>query len=279
VKLLIDEEKTVLTMPDKDSGYTPLHLALKCRATAEVVKLVIDEVKTVLTMPDKNGDTPLHWALGYGATAEVVKLLIDEEQTVLTMPNKNGKTPFEASTPESLTTIKAILKDMDDRRRQSVELRIEGMTDYEITPATFLGGFVLNILYTDKVVLSDYPSPIFAYYNLFALLLGLGMNMYVLLIDLVCAYHTKRLLVYSNDIIADNFLRESAGVRGYSIRILYYSLPVLLSALIGRMFGLMPIYMAVPAAVIVLMIIIVLLVKLHQVSNSLKRLVYNELHV
>jgi hypothetical protein len=94
VKLLIDEEQTVLTITDFYDR-TPLHIYLHNNDNnPEIVSLLIDKDQTVLTI-EVTGLTPLYKYLNNNDNnPEIVSLLIDKDKTVLTI-EVTGLTPLD----------------------------------------------------------------------------------------------------------------------------------------------------------------------------------------
>ena len=104
--------------------------------------------------------------------------------------------------------------------------------------SALLGGFVLTLLFTLPIQVENYPHPFLAYYQLTSMVIVLGMNLVNLSINTLIPYYANRMLAYtSNPTLVDKFLMESANLRKYSVFISSYSLPILLSTLLVRLYA------------------------------------------
>jgi ankyrin repeat protein len=93
-----------LYSPD-DDGLSPLHIAIKQRASASIIQTIISR-GCRMSAVDKEGKTPLRLAIDMGSLREA-KLLADSGSDVF-IPAKDGKTPAEAALSAGAETIAAV---------------------------------------------------------------------------------------------------------------------------------------------------------------------------
>jgi len=95
---------------------TPLHLALRKSASADIVRSMLCRKKNMLFMVDNCGDTPLHSALRSGHyTRELWSIFLDPHRAILIHQNANGNTPLHLAvlnTPSKMDSDKTWLENI-----------------------------------------------------------------------------------------------------------------------------------------------------------------------
>ena len=95
VDLALFSGTEALTVQEKPTGATPLHVALANGAHACVIEALLEAVPSVAMLEDSRGMLPLHWAAAFGRTSpNVVKRLIDENSQALVHPTNDGDIPL-----------------------------------------------------------------------------------------------------------------------------------------------------------------------------------------
>lgn len=95
VDLALFSGTEALTVQEKPTGATPLHVALANGAHACVVEALLEAAPSVAMMEDSRGMLPLHWAAAFGRTSSnFVKRLIEENPSALVHPTNDGDIPL-----------------------------------------------------------------------------------------------------------------------------------------------------------------------------------------
>jgi ankyrin repeat protein len=95
VDLALFSGTEALTMQEKPTGATPLHVALANGAHACVIEALLEAAPSVAVLEDSRGMLPLHWAAAFGRTSSsVVKRLIEENPQALVHPSNDGDIPL-----------------------------------------------------------------------------------------------------------------------------------------------------------------------------------------
>ena len=94
---LIQLKPNIVTHRNEEGRY-PVHCALMCRCSLEIVELLTNAFPDALTEKDENGQTPLHVACLYGNISfQIINLLCNASPDSLVIEDGNGATPMEVS--------------------------------------------------------------------------------------------------------------------------------------------------------------------------------------
>jgi len=95
VDLALFSGTEALTVQEKPTGATPLHVALANGAHACVIEALIEAAPSVAMLEDSRGMLPLHWAAAFGrSSSTVIKRLIEENPQALVHPTNDGDIPL-----------------------------------------------------------------------------------------------------------------------------------------------------------------------------------------
>ncbi|KAL3782819.1 hypothetical protein ACHAWO_005732 [Cyclotella atomus] len=95
VDLALFSGTEALTVQEKPTGATPLHVALANGAHACVIEALLEAAPSVAMLEDSRGMLPLHWAAAFGRTSSnIIKRLIEENPQALVHPSNDGDIPL-----------------------------------------------------------------------------------------------------------------------------------------------------------------------------------------
>lgn len=91
------------------NGFTPLHLAAMCKASAAVTRsLVVANLQSAQAVDDL-GRLPLHFAVANGAPLESIQLILQAHPGAPAAKNRRGVTPLDIARQENETEMIALL--------------------------------------------------------------------------------------------------------------------------------------------------------------------------